>query len=72
VLHRSAPRYLDSQSICGDREQSKGSDKEVSDIILINLTMEDDLASLSLQDLTLLYETFIVVKNASAYKGSEV
>jgi hypothetical protein len=34
--------------------------------------MEEDLSTLSLQDLTLLYETFLVVKNASAYKGSEV
>ena len=34
--------------------------------------MEEDLCSLALADLTMLYETFLVVKNIKEYMGSEV
>ena len=34
--------------------------------------MEEDLMAVPLNDLTLLYETFLVVRNAGEYKGSEV
>ena len=34
--------------------------------------MEDDILSLSNTDLNLLYQTFLVVKNQSEYKNSDV